>query len=96
LNADDTLRGFNKGGEEHRTRRGDVVYHKATYPGRYGFTVILVNGEPTLTQALPAEYLERLLLANQIFDDDICLVGVTRESERLVVVTTTHHRRRCL
>ena len=58
LNADDTLRGFIKGGEEHRTRRGDVVYHKATYPGRYGLTVILVNGQPTLTHALPAEYLE--------------------------------------
>lgn len=65
-----------------------MVYHKATYPGRYGFTVILVNGQPTLTHALPAEYLERLLLANQIFDDDIRLVGVTRESEGLVVVTT--------
>ena len=68
--------------------RGDHVYHKATYPGRYGFTVILVNGQPTLTHALPSEYLERLLLANQNFDDDIRLIGVTREAGGLVVVTT--------
>lgn len=71
LNAETALRGFIKGGEEHRTLRGDQVYHKATYPGKCGFTVTLANGQPTLTHALPAEYLERLLLANQTFHDDI-------------------------
>lgn len=48
----------------------------------------MVNGQPTLTHALPAEYLERLLLANHTFDDDIRLLGVTRETEGLVLVTT--------
>lgn len=88
MNVVDALRGFINGGEEHRTHRGDLVYQKATYPGRYGFTVIPANGQPTLTHALPAEYLERLLLANQVFDDDIRLLGVTREAEGIVVVTT--------
>ncbi len=82
------MRGFIKGGEEHRTLRGDQVYHKATYPGKYGFTVILANGQPTLTHALPSEYLERLLLANLCFDDDIHLLGVTRETEGLALITS--------
>lgn len=82
------LPGFIKGGEEHRTLRGTHVYRKATYPGRYGFTVIVANGQPTLTYALPEEYLKRLLLANQVFDDDIRLEGVTRESDGLVILTT--------
>lgn len=80
--------GFVRGGEEHRTRRGDDVYHKATYPGRYGFTVIAAMGQPTLTNALPGEYLDRLLLSNRVFDDDVRLVGVTREADGLVIVTT--------
>ena len=88
LNASDALRGFIKGGEEHRTLRGAQVYHKATYPGKYGYTVILASGQPTLTCALPAEYLERLQLANMTFGDDIRLLGVTREEEGLVMVTT--------
>jgi hypothetical protein len=49
--------------------------------------VIPVNGHPTLTHALPSEYLERLLLANRIFDDEIRLLGITREPEGLVIVT---------
>lgn len=68
--------------------RGDYVYHKATYPGRYGFTVIDANGQPTLTHALPGEYLNRLMLANETFDDDIRLEGVTRETDGLVILTS--------
>ncbi len=64
------------------------VYQKATYPGRYGFTVIALNGHPTLTHALPAEYLQRLLLANEIFDDDVRLIGVTRETDGMVILTS--------
>lgn len=66
----------------------DDVFHKATHPGRYGFTVIDANGQPTLTHALPGEYLNRLLLANETFDDDIRLEGVTRETGGLVILTS--------
>lgn len=88
LSAETALADFIRGGEEHRIRRGDEVYHKATYPGQYGFTVIAANGQPTLTHALPAEYLHRLLLSNRIFSDEVRLIGVCRESEGLVVITT--------
>ena len=88
LEPEIALDGFIRGGEEHRVRPRDDVFEKATYPGRYGFTVIPYNGQPTLTHALPGEYLERLLLANRIFGDSMKLVGVTREPEGLVVLTT--------
>ncbi len=88
LDPDTALVGFVRGGEEHRTFRGELVYHKATYPGRYGFTVIPYNGQPTLTHALPSEYLARLILANRIFGDDMQLVGVTQEPGGLVLITT--------
>jgi len=88
LNADVALSGFIRGGEEHRTLRGEARYQKATYAGRYGFTVILVNGQPTLAHALPAEYLERLLLANRIFGDGIRLSGIAAEAGGLVILTS--------
>ncbi len=64
------------------------MYRKATYPGHYGFTVIAANGLPILAHALPAEYLARLLLANEIFGDDIRLQGITREAGGLVILTS--------
>lgn len=67
---------------------GDDVFAKATYAGRYGFTVIAAMSAPTLTNALPAEYLNRLLLSNRVFDDEVKLVGVTLEPDGMVVVTT--------
>jgi hypothetical protein len=88
LNPEVVLQGFTTGGEEHRICRGDLHYKKATYPGRYGFTVILANDQPTLVHALPSEYLDRLLLANRVFDDDIRLLGITCEDAGLVIVTS--------
>ena len=82
------LADFIPGGEEHRVRPGDDVFGKATHAGRYGFTVVAANGQPTLTHALPGEYLNRLLLSNRIFSDDVRLAGVCRESAGMVVVTT--------
>lgn len=64
-------------------------YHKATRPGRYGFTVIAMpDGTAELTDALPLEYLERLLLQNSLFNDDLRLEGVAVERERLVILTS--------
>lgn len=82
------LCGFAPGGEEHRIRRGVSFYAKATHPGRYGFTVIAANGEAALVHALPGEYLQRLLLANRVFDDDIRLVGVVREAAGMALITS--------
>ena len=88
MNPRDALAGFVAGGEEHRVRPGAQVFGKATHAGRYGFTVIPHNGQPTLTNALPSEYLNRLLVSNRIFGDDVQLTGVTRETGGLVVLTT--------
>ncbi len=63
-------------------------YRKATYPGQSGFTVISLNGQPTLTHALPSEYLCRLLLSNRLFGDDFQLLGVTREPDGLAILTS--------
>jgi hypothetical protein len=79
---------FAPGGDEHRIQRGEVRYIKATHAGQCGFTVIPTPGGPTLTKALPAEYLHRLLVANRTFGDDLELIGVTREAAGIVIVTS--------
>jgi Serine/Threonine/Tyrosine Kinase found in polyvalent proteins len=88
LNAREALLGFVHGGEEHRVIPNRDLYAKATHAGRYGFTVIAHNSQPTLTNALPGEYLNRLLLSNRVFDDSVQLTGVTREAGGLVILTT--------
>jgi hypothetical protein len=65
-----------------------VRYLKATHSGRYGFTVIATPAGPTLTSAVPAEYLHRLRVTNRIFDDDVRLVGVTRDADGIVIVSS--------
>lgn len=89
----DYPRDLRAGGEEHRiaTPPDFTRYWKFTHPGRCGFTV--VSGEetgftPELTNALPLEYLERLLLQNSVFNDRIRLEGLALESENLVLVTS--------
>ncbi|MBI2924290.1 MAG: hypothetical protein HYY24_01145 [Verrucomicrobia bacterium] len=77
-----------KGGEEHRVFDGRTVYLKATYPGRYGFTVVAGPVYPGLAPALPGEYLERLRLGNVHFGDDVSLEGVAREDSALTIFTS--------
>ena len=81
------------GGEEHRIATpGDCSrYWKATHLGRCGFSVVAgeeTGNLPELTNALPLEYLERLLLHNSLFADDIRLEGVTLEADQIVIVTS--------
>ena len=45
-------------------------------------------GDPELTGALPLEYLERLLLQNSIFGDDVRLEGVAHEGGKLAILTS--------
>ncbi len=77
-----------RGGEEHRFWRGAHHYFKATYPGRYGFTIVAGPVYPGLAPALPGEYLERLLLSNVHFGDDVQLEGVAREDGALIIFTS--------
>jgi hypothetical protein len=71
---------------------------KLTFPGRFGW---IVDSEeyydeawdemvprPCSRDALPLEYFERLLLANEIFGDDIQLLGIVESAEGMQVVTS--------
>lgn len=78
-------------GEEHRVWLDEETqrYFKATHAGRFGFFVIaLDDGTAELTGATPLEYLERLRLQNELFTDDIRLLGVALEREQVVIVTS--------
>ena len=93
ISAESYLGTLRPGGEEHRIATpGDRSrYWKATHPGRCGFSVVV--GEetghlPELTNALPLEYLERMLLQNRLFADDVRLEGIALENEQLVIVTS--------
>ena len=80
-----------RGGEEHRLWLAEdgERYFKATFPGKFGFSVILApGGLPDLTEATPLEYLERLLLQNSVFGDTLALEGVAQEEREPVIVTS--------
>ena len=83
-----------RGGEEHRLWLAEDGrrYFKATFPGRFGFAVILAHaGIPDLADATPLEYLERLILQNRVFGDSVCLEGVTQEAGGTAIVTSQPH-----
>jgi hypothetical protein len=93
IHSAEYLSALRPGGEEHRIATpGDRHrYWKATHPGRCGFTVVCgeeTGGEPELTNALPLEYLDRLLLQNQVFGDDLRLEGVATENGELVLISS--------
>lgn len=64
-------------------------YFKITHPGSFGFTVIVTSGDvPDLTAATPLEYLERLLLQNRVFGDDLRLEGIIEAGGEVSVLTS--------
>ena len=53
------------------------------------FTVLVGPADvPDLAYAMPLEYLERLLLQNEVFGDVISLEGVAQETGGIVIVTS--------
>jgi hypothetical protein len=80
-----------RGGEKHRVWLDEdrQCYFKATYPGRFGFSVIAgAVGAPELVAATPLEYLDCLLLQNDLFGDTVDLNGVANEESGLVILTS--------
>lgn len=73
-------------------------YWKATYAGHFGWVAGLdfrynkrsQEDEPFIGmgEALPLEYLDRLILQNEVFADDIRLEACAIEKEGLVVLTS--------
>ena len=83
-----------RGGEEHRLWLAEdgQRYFKATFPGKFGFVVVLTPaGIPDLADATPLEYLERLILQNRVFGDSVCLEGMTQEAGGIAIVTSQPH-----
>jgi hypothetical protein len=79
-------------GQEHRVWLDALKqrYFKVTHPGRFGFSIIVSGaGEmPELVGATPLEYLQRLLLQNSLFGDDVRLVGVAHETQWTTIMTS--------
>ena len=77
---------------------GDIVY-KSTHPGKFGFSadVEMVhprgrNARPHITaglvEASPDEYLFRLARQNDLFEDDVRVMGAVKYPQGFSVVTT--------
>ncbi|MEO5915775.1 MAG: hypothetical protein ABIS50_16185 [Luteolibacter sp.] len=83
------LQALKEGGREH-----DLTYDPATAswlkftkPAHAGYVVSFEFGAPTLEPALPLEYLERLLLQNEIFNDQVTFVGIGGQRVRPTIIT---------
>lgn len=77
-----------QGGREHDLTfvEQGAYWLKFTKTSSAGYVVSFDSGAPALEPALPLEYLERLILQNEIFADNISFVGVagTRVQPRIV------------
>jgi hypothetical protein len=89
-----------EGGQEHRVwySAEDGRYYKATHAGRFGWYAFVDSRYDKRTQedelfigmggATPLQYLDRLLLQNEFFSDDIRLEGMWIEAEGLAILTS--------
>lgn len=77
-----------EGGREHDLTfvEKDTFWLKFTKPCAAGYVVSFDSGNPALEPSLPLEYLERLILQNELFADSVTFVGVagTRLQPRIV------------
>lgn len=81
-----------EGGREHDVTLDEESGRWIKYSKRSssGYTVSWnASGEPFMHNALPAEYLQRLLWQNEIFGDDIHLVGLWQEQPHQWRIITT-------
>jgi len=91
LTASSLLDRVEDSGQEHGVwlDTASQRYFKFTHPGRFGFTVIATSGGvPDLTAATPLEYLERLLIQNRVFGDDLRLEGIIEAGGEVSVLTS--------
>ena len=100
LNPAEYLLLIQGGGQEHRVWYDEAAcrYRKVTHAGRFGWTAMMDFRYDKSTQedvvcigmgdATPLEYLDRLILQNVVFADDILLEGMAIEAEGLVIATS--------
>lgn len=68
------------------------LWWKYTKPNLAGYTVSWTDGTPWLHNALPLDYLERMIRQNDLFGDDVQLVGVwNSKAHDWSIVTTQPH-----
>jgi hypothetical protein len=84
----ENLQPLKEGGREHDLIfiEEESCWLKFTKPAASGYVVSFKTGVPALEPALPLEYLDRLILQNEIFADNITFVGVagTRQQPRII------------
>ncbi len=74
----ENLQPLKQGGREHDLifMENGACWLKFTKPAAAGYVVSFESRMPALEPALPLEYLERLMLQNEIFADNVTFVGV--------------------
>ena len=89
-----------RGGEEHQVWHdaANGRYIKLTYAGRFGLAADAqwffdeereeAGAKAFLRDATPLEYLDRLILQNTVFGDDIRLLGIIDKARGMHVVTS--------
>jgi hypothetical protein len=87
-------------GGEHRVRYEETTgrWRKTTHPGTFGAQLVVEPAidkqtqefveRPMMGHATPLEYLERLILANDVFGDDIRLEKIVETPDGLSIETS--------
>jgi hypothetical protein len=77
-----------------RFDEASLIWWKYTKPHLAGYTVDFDSqGQPYLLNALPLQYLERLLLQNEVFGDAIEIAGLWHDAAGQHIVSTQPHIR---
>ncbi len=82
------------GGREHDVRYDATtgLWWKYTKTNLAGYTVSWTDGKPWLHNALPLDYLERMLWQNELFGDEVRLIGLWRPGPHdWSIITTQPH-----
>lgn len=87
------LQPLKEGGREHDLTFSEEgqTWLKFTKPAAAAYVVSFESGTPSLEPALPLEYLERLVLQNEIFADRVSFVGIAGERFKPRIVTRQPH-----
>jgi hypothetical protein len=83
------LQALKEGGREHDLTYDPIsaTWLKFSKPSKAGYVVSFEFGSPSLEPGLPLEYLERLLLQNEIFLDQVTFVGVGGHRNHPSIIT---------
>lgn len=89
----ENLQPLKEGGREHDLTfiEQGACWLKFTKPAAAGYVVSFESGAPALEPALPLEYLERLILQNELFADTVSFVGVGGDRRQPRIITRQPH-----